>query len=117
MAKKKIDIRQELRSYKYEFDLLQKIPCAPVENKAYLKLLKAGQPLPDGVFRYEYQSGIESDEFYTVYEPELTADEIAEYLTYKKLHMLRTIKNCVVFFTVLTILSLVLGFFIANGAF
>ena len=40
----------------------------------------------------------------------MTADEIAQYLTYKKLHMLRTIKNCVVFFVVLTIVSMVLGF-------
>ena len=114
MAKQKIDIKQKLRSYKFEFDLLQKIPCSQEENKAYLDLLKAGQPLPEGVFRYEYQSGIESDEFYTVYEPELTADEIAEYLTYRKLHMLRTIKNCVVFFVVLTIVSMVLGFILAT---
>lgn len=110
MAKQKIDIRERLRSYKFDFDLLQKIPCTQEENKAYLAMVKAGEPLPDGVFRYEYQSGIESDEFYTVYEPELTADEIAQYLTYKKLHMLRTIKNCVVFFVVLTIVSMVLGF-------
>ena len=110
MAKQKIDIKQKLRSYKFEFDLLQKLPCSQEENKAYLDLLKAGQPLPEGVFRYEYQSGIESDEFYTVYEPELTAEEISEYLTYKKLHMLRTIKNCVVFFVVLTVIFLVLGF-------
>ena len=114
MAKQKIDIKQKLRSYKFDFDLLQKIPCTQEENKAYLDLLKAGQPLPEGVFRYEYQSGIESDEFYTVYEPELTADEIAEYLTYKKLHMLRTIKNCAVFFVVLTIVSMVLGFILAT---
>ena len=114
MAKQKIDIRQKLRSYKFDFDLLQKIPCTQEENKAYLDLLKAGRPLPDGVFRYEYQSGIESDAFYTVYEPELTADEIAEYLTYKKLHMLRTIKNCAVFFVVLTIVSMVLGFILAT---
>ena len=116
MAKKKIDIRQKLRSYQYEFDLLQKVPCTPEENKAYLELLKSGQPLPEGVFRYMYDK-TELDEFYTVYKPDLTADEIAEYLTYKKLHMLKTIKNCVVFFTVLTILSLVLVFLSANGAF
>ena len=117
MAKQKIDIKQKLRSYQFEFDLLQKIPCTKEENSAYLTLLKANQPLPEGVYRYEYESGIESDEFYTIYEPELTADEIAEYLTYKKLHMLKTIRNCVVFFAVLTIVSLVLGFFIATRAF
>lgn len=117
MAKQKIDIRQKLRSYKFEFDLLQKIPCTKEENAAYLASHKANQPLPEGVYRYEYESGVEADAFYTIYEPELTADEIAEYLTYKKLHMLRTIKNCAVFFVVLTIISLVLGFFIAVGAF
>lgn len=115
MAKEKRNLQKELKAYQFEYGLLQKIPCSNEENKAYLNLLKAGQPLPDGVFRATFETGEESDEFYTVYEAELTDEEKKEYLTYKKLSLLKTIKNCVVFFTVLTIISLVACvFFILN---
>ena len=36
---------------------------------------------------------------------ELSADEITELLTYKKLGYLRTIKNCLVYFVTLTIIG------------
>ena len=35
MAKEKINLREELRLYKFDFDLLQKIPCSKQENKKY----------------------------------------------------------------------------------
>ena len=107
MAKEKVNLRDELREHKFEFDLLQKIPCTKQENKTYEKLLEAGCALPEGVFPYEYESGTATDEFYTVYEADLTETEIQEYLTYKQLHLIRTIKNCVMFFTILTIASMV----------
>ena len=50
MAKEKINLREELRLYKFDFDLLQKIPCSKQENKKYQKLLKEGGVLPEGVF-------------------------------------------------------------------
>ena len=117
MAKEKIDLRKELRSYKFEFDLLQKIPCSKQENKEYQKLLKDGGVLPKGVFAYVYDSGETSTtEFYTVYETDLTESEVIEYLTYKKLSLIKTIKNCIMFFTVLTIIGMVAYFFILTNA-
>ena len=107
MASEKINLRDELRSYKFEFDLLQKIPCSKEDNKAYKKLLKEGGQLPDGVYAYKYESGTSTEEFYTIYETDLTEQEITEYLTYIKLSLLRTIKNCVMFFTVLTIIGMI----------
>ena len=107
MAKEKIDLRQELLDYKEQFELIQKIPCTREENKAYTKLLKNGQPLPENICKYEYSMDSDYEEFYTLYIPELSDSEIAEYLTYKKLALLNTIKNCVLFFTVLTIIGLV----------
>ena len=108
MAKEKINLREELRAYKCEFDLLQKVPCSKQENKEYEKLLKNGGTLPEGVFAYDYINGETStSEFYTLYEEDLTETEKVEYLTYVKLRLLKTIKNCAVFFTVLTIIGIV----------
>lgn len=106
MAKEKIDLKRELRAYKFEFDLLQEIPCSKEENKSYLKLIKEGKSLPSGVYSYKDEMGNESDTFYTVYDPNLTPEETTQFLTFEKLKMLKTIKNCVVFFTVLTVVSI-----------
>ena len=113
MAKEKINLRDELRLYKFDFDLLQKIPCSKQENKKYQKLLKEGGVLPEGVFAYGYGTDDESTtEFYTVYETDLTESEIAEYLTYRKLSMLRTIQNCILVLTVSAIIYMVVSIFV-----
>ena len=113
MAKEKIDLRNELRLYKFDFDLLQKIPCSKKDNKKYEKLLKDGGVLPEGVFAYGYETGDASTtEFYTVYEADLTEAEIVEYLTYKKLSMLRTIQNCILVLTVSSIIYMVVSIFV-----
>ena len=41
MAKENINLRNELRLYKFNFDLLQKIPCSKKDNKKYEKLFFA----------------------------------------------------------------------------
>ncbi|MGM9669118.1 MAG: hypothetical protein ACI3VZ_05120 [Faecousia sp.] len=117
MAKEKINLRNELRSYKLEYDLLEKIPCSEQENTEYENRIKNGGVLPEGVFAYVYDYGETSTtDFYTVKGTDLTESEIAEYLTFKKLSMIRTIKNCVLFFTVLTIIGMVACFFIMLNA-
>lgn len=108
MAKEKINLRDELRNHKFAFDLFQKIPCTKQENKEYQKLLKDSGTLPEGVYAYVYDTGETSTtEFYTIHETDLTESEIREYLTYKQLSLIRTIKNCVMFFTVLTIIGMI----------
>ena len=67
---------------------------------------------------YVYDNGITSTtEFYTIHETDLTESEIREYLTYKQLSLIRTIKNCVMFFTVLTIIGMIAYFLIMMNAF
>ncbi len=118
MAKEKINLRDELRAHKFEFGLLQKVPCSKQENKEYQNLLKDGKTLPEGVYAYVYDNGETSNsEFYTISETELTESEIREYLTYKQLSLIKTIKNCVMFFTVLTIIGMVAYFLIMMNAF
>lgn len=109
------NLRDELRTYRFEFDLIQKIPCSKQENKEYQKLLKENGVLPDGVYAYVNDGGVASTtQFYTVYETDLTESEITEYLTYKKLKLISTIKNCIIFFTVLTILVILVYLFIIS---
>ena len=62
-------------------------------------------------------------EFYTVYEPDLTEAELEEYLKYKELSILNTIKNltytkinllnmitdCLIFIVLLMVVALILG--------
>lgn len=117
MSKQKINLRNELQSYRFEYDLLQKIPCSKQENKEYEKLLCDGEVLPEGVFAYVYDNGETSTtEFYTIYETDLNEKEIKEYLTYKKISLIKTIRNCVMFFTVLTIVAMVAYFIIMLNA-
>ena len=114
MAKEKFDLRAVLRAHKFEFGLLQKIPCNDQENKEFEKLLKAGVALPEGVYAYTYISGeVSTTEFYRIYEADLTEAEINEYLTYKQLSLIKTIKNCAVFFTALTIIGMITALVLA----
>lgn len=104
------DLRTELRTMRFEFDILQRIPCSEEENRAFKRYLEDGQDLPQGVYRYRNSDGKNSEsEFYTVYEPDLNEREITEYLTLKKLQILNSIKSTIaVFGSVITVLLLVL---------
>ena len=99
MANNRKDLRTELRTMKFEFDLLQRIPCTEEENRAFKRYLEDGQDLPQGVFRYRNADGKNSDsEFYTVYEPDLNEREIKEFLTMRKLQILKSIKATIALF-------------------
>lgn len=108
MAKEPLNLRRDLDGYRYEFNLLQRIPCSKEENIRYQKLLKEGGALPEGVHPYTYDNGVVSETaFYTVYQSELTEDEKREYIALRQLSMMRTIRNCILFFTALAVISLI----------
>ena len=112
MARENINAREELVNYKLEFGVLERKPCTEQENKVYVNILKNGGRLPVNTFQYEALDGEPSAQFYSIAESGLTEAEIQEYLTYKNLKYIKTIKNCVVFFTALTILGMVGAFFL-----
>lgn len=99
----KIDPKKELQDLRREYQVAQGLFCSEKDNEKFAQMVKDGQPLPDGI--YEYKDGNAEKRFYTVAQPDISADEIAELLTYKKLGYLRTIKNCLVFFVVLTVIG------------
>ncbi len=111
MSESKIDLKKELNYLQYELQLLQKSDCSKEENKKYKELLKQGQDLPEGIYRYKAESGEYLDQFYTIHKPtELSSDERMEYILLKQFQQVKTIKNCVLFFTILTVVSLVITF-------
>ena len=111
MLQKMDKIRDELHTYRDEYGLSRKTLCVLNENKEYRQILKDEGELPDGVYPDTSEKNVDDMFFYTVTKPNLTESEIMEYLIYKKLELLRVIKRCVVFFTVLTIISLIIILF------
>lgn len=107
MNTKRKDLSAELQEYRCQYDILQRIGFSRKENKAYYKMVRSGEKLPENVHRSEFAD----DEFFSYYQAELSEAERTEYLTYKQLDLLRTIKNCLVFFTVLVVISLIIAFF------
>ena len=107
-------IKEQIEEYRLKYDLYEQILCTPEENKLFNELSKQGEKLPDDVYPldpdWKNVNNSDKTEFCRLVRPELTQEEITEYLMYKKLDMLKTIKNCVVFFTVLIIIGIILSF-------
>lgn len=103
-SKEKINPKAELQSLRQEYRITQRVPCSKEDNKKYAQMVKDGQPLPAGVYDYNYENT--ESEYYTIYTPDISNDELLEMLTYKKLGYLRTIKNCAVYFVVLSVIAL-----------
>lgn len=94
----------ELQNYREKYGLSEKIPCSKEDNEKYAQMVKDGTPLPTGVYAYNYENL--EDVYYTIQTSSLATDELFEMLTYKILGYLRTIKNCAVYFVVLSVISL-----------
>lgn len=112
MSDQKNSVKKTIMSKRAEYGLTRDVPCSEQENKTYSKMLKNGETLPEGVFPYSYTDGTKSDRVFYVLGDEPTDAEIAEFLRYKELELLSTIKNCVVFFTVMAIIGIVAGIII-----
>ena len=110
-------LAKELEQLKYELGVLQGVDCSYEENKKYRELLQENKPLPNGILRRDPDGSVEYASFYKVERTALSKDELSEYLQYKQLKSIITIKNCVVFFTVLTVISLTLSLILALSMF
>lgn len=117
MAKKPIDMKKNLRNVWLDMHFLQDIACSKEENKQFRQLKKNGETLPEGIREYQDVNGFGTGEFFRIYDAGLTENERMEYTFYGILQQLRTIKNCCVFFTTLTVISLIIGFLFWVGVF
>ena len=110
----KINIRSKIKQYRAENGILHVTPCTEQENRAFEETEKAKKELPEGVFHYRNENGEPIGEYYRMQDPGYTEEEVREFLTYKRIALLeeqnrhlKTIKKCMIFFTVLTVISLV----------
>ena len=106
-------LRTKLEVLKYQLGILQEVNCSNQENQKYRKMLQENKPLPNGILCRTSDGSVEYASFYKVERTALSKDELAEYLQYKQLKSIITIKKCMVFFTVLTVISLACGFILA----
>ena len=100
-------LKKELMQLRYEFDLLEQIDCTEEQNAEYRQLARENKPLPKRVYCRNTDPTFDYAQFYTVSEMDLSTEQLNEYLQYRQLKTLTTIKKCMVFFTVLTVISLV----------
>ena len=108
-----VSARTQLINHRLAHAIAQQAFCTPEENETYRAMLAAGQPLPPDVSFVEVDdfdsegNYVTMKKFFRANNNGLTDAEIQELLNYKQIKLLTTIKNCVVFFTVLTIIGLV----------
>ena len=102
-------LTKELTELKYQLGILESTDCTESESEQYRKLLIEGSPLPKGVYVKDPEIDKKWADFHIVTETKLSKEALNDYIQYKQLSTLLTIKKCVVFFTVLTIISLVFG--------
>ena len=112
MSGENFDMPKELRYAMIDADLLHRDDCSDEENESYLEMLQNGQPLPDGIYRYESPDGDELDEFYRLQGPVLTQEELGAYLALKQYQEIRTIRKCMVLLSVLAVIASVIGLWI-----
>ena len=69
-------------------------------------MVKEGKELPEGVYSYRFNGVATNTEFYRLNEG-LTYEEEMEFLAFQNNKNVNTIKRCILFFTILTIIQLV----------
>ena len=97
---------------KYESELCQEVDCTEEENKKFSEMLAHKEELPTDVIQRQTSYGAKLDEFYRVIPLPLSSEDLLQYCALKNMKNIKTIKNCVVFFTVIAILSLTVSLFL-----
>ena len=103
-------LKKELWELRVKHGLAQIHNCSQEECQTYSAMLKNGEPLPEGVTQYSEVFSDQPSQFNETYETDLTAEEKREYLLLKQASDIKIIKFCAIFFTVVTIVSLVCSF-------
>lgn len=97
--------KRKLHDMKEKYGLLEKIYCDEEERRKLHAMQQERKQLPSDI-------NVDDENpffFYRVKEADLTEKEFDEFLKFYQLTYLRKIKNGVIFFVVLTVISLILS--------
>lgn len=98
--------RNEFDSMMQQAELISRFYCTDEENERYAAMLKNGQPLPEGV-RATIDNLNKKVFCIKTLKTDLTEEEQKQYILLKLMVDIQSMKNCMIFFTVLTIISLI----------
>lgn len=115
--KDKVNLQDSLRQLRFNAMFMQQIDCTKEENVQYRKSRQNGEPVPEDVYEYKDEQGNPLGNFYRIYETDLSPAEKEEYLLLKKSADIRTIRNCILFFTVLALFNLTISILLFFSAF
>jgi hypothetical protein len=105
------ELKEKIKSDDEQLEMRRKEYCIEEEFDTVKSLYDEKKELPDGI-NHEVvvtYDGTKEDRFYRLVDENLSDEEWKEYIALKQYMDIHTIKKCVVFFTVLAIISLILG--------
>ncbi len=100
-------IKEELRRMRFELGLTEKVYCDEEEEESLKKMKKEKLPLPDDIKIDEHEY------FYRYIDTDLSEQEIKQLILYRQTSYLLSIRNSMIFFVVLTIISIIVSLIIA----
>ena len=102
------DLKKELFELRVELDIIQSVYCSKDEEKQIKELTKHKQLLPDDIHT-------ESDgTHFRFVNTDISKEDLDELLLYRQIKYLKTIKNSIIFFVVLTVISIICTFYLLN---
>ena len=102
---KQDNIKEELLDYKLKSGLLEKRDCTPEENQQYNNILANNGTIPENICAYVYDNSEAPLEFFELIDTDLTQEEKKTFIALKQLNYLKTIKNCLLYFTISSIVA------------
>ena len=105
------ELKEKIKSDDVQLSRYRKEYCIDEEFNTVKSLYDEKKELPNGIYHEAViaKGGERVDRFYRLVNEDLSDEEWKEYIALKQYMDRHTIKKCVVFFTVLAIISLVCG--------
>ena len=104
-----ISMKDTLANYYVEYGIKKECPCFESEKSIIAKMLSDSVSLGDEI--YQYRNTKKHGKYYKL-KSILSPDETLDYLTFKQIDLLKTIKNCLVFFVTIIVIGLFAGLLI-----
>jgi len=102
------NLKKELFELKVELDVIQQVECSKDEEKQIKELLKHKQLLSDDIHTAS------NDTHFRFVHTDLSKEELDELLLYRQIQYLKTIKDCMIFFVVLTVIAIICILIVLN---